>query len=218
MTDPTIHVLVVDDHEMFVESLVRLLEDEPDVRVAGVAFTAKDAVREAQRLQPTVVLLDFRLPDADAPDCMARLSEVAPRTPVLVMSGFGDDATAAAAQRGGAAGIIIKSRPAEELLAALRAVAAGEVGVGDERWSRRSRSSARDATALSQRELEVLGLAASGLSNAEIAAALHLSYNTVRNHMRHIITKLGAHSRLEAVTTAVRRHIIAVPAEPRPSP
>lgn len=202
-----ITVVVVDDHEMFVESLVRLLDDEPDLRVVAVAHTARDASVAVAREQPTVVLLDYRLPDADAPECIDRLRASAPGVPVLVMSGLGDDATCLAATRAGAAGVIVKTRAARDLMRALRAAAAGQVDPGP--LGRRPSSPTNDG--LSPREIEILALVADGRSNADIAVDLHVSYNTVRNHLRNIQRKLGAHSRLEAVTEGVRRHIIAAP-------
>lgn len=205
--DDALTVVVVDDHEMFVDSLVHLLDDEPDLSVVAVAHTAKDALLAVVHHRPAVVLLDYRLPDADAPDCIARLRVAAPGVPVLVMSGLGDDATALAAQRAGAAGVIVKTRAAHELIDALRAVASGRTEVG---LSPRSRV-ADDGDPLSPRETEILALVADGCSNRDIAEGLHLSYNTVRNHLRNIQRKLGVHSRLEAATEGVRRSIVPAP-------
>ena len=201
-------VLIVDDHRMFADSLVRLLDDEADLEVVGLACTIDEAVRAAVRTRPDVVLLDFRLPDGDAPECLARLNGVAPNTQALIMTGLDDDATMRAARDSGCH-VVTKNRGAGDLIAALRVVASGAAPPDDRGRARRSPRDATSTRLLSDRECDLLTELARGLSTAEIAETLHISPTTVRNHVQRILTKLGAHSRLEAVAIAIKKGIIA---------
>jgi DNA-binding NarL/FixJ family response regulator len=200
-------VLVVDDHRMFADSLVRLLGDEPDLAVVGVAGTISDGIGVARTENPDIVLLDFRLPDGDAPDCIARLRDVAPDARVLVMTGLADESTFAAARGAGCAGVITKDKAAQELVAGIRAAAVGAP------VDRAVIEAAPDLVprSLSSREREVLAQLAAGGSTEEIAEGLHISPVTVRNHVQRILGKLGAHSRLEAVALGMRAGIIGPP-------
>ena len=209
--DP-VRVLIVDDHLMFVDSLVRLLRDESDVDVIGVAHTMEQAVQSLQALEPDVVLLDFRLPDGDAPSLIARSPELAPNARVVVMTGLEDDATMAAARESGCAGIVTKQQAAHDLVAALRAAAARERSEPGPVPARRSELRVAGADhGLSAREREVLAQLAAGRSTADIAETLHISSVTVRNHIQRILSKLDARSRLEAVAVGMRAGIIGPP-------
>ena len=210
-------VVVVDDHQMFVDSLVRLLSDEPDFVVVAVANTIAHGIHAIQSHHPDVLLLDFRLPDGDAPEFVTRLRDVAPTVRVLVMTGLGDESTMEAARNAGCAGVVTKDRAAHDLVDALRAVAAGVpvAGSGSALQSLPPSAEFADAT-LSAREREVLEQLATGQSTAEIASVLHISPVTVRNHIQRILPKLGAHSRLEAVALGIQDGIIAPPAPHRP--
>ena len=205
-------VLIVDDHRMFVDSLVRLLGDEADLIVVAVAHTIADGLLAARTHRPDVVLLDYRLPDGDAPACIRQLRTVAPDTRVLVMTGLGDEATLAAAREAGSAGVVTKDRAARDLVEAARTVASGalldEAG-GAERSARKDQPSLNRS--LSSREREVLEHLAAGHTTEDVAEALHISSVTVRNHVQRLLAKLGAHSRLEAVAIAIEAGIIAPP-------
>jgi DNA-binding NarL/FixJ family response regulator len=205
-------VLIVDDHRMFVDSLVRLLEDETDLAVVGVASTIAEALRSVRRQRPDVVLLDYRLPDGDAPACIAELRDLAPDARVLVMTGLGDDATLAAAREAGCAGVVTKDKAAQDLVEGLRAVAAGQSMMSAVAAPRTATGDRRVADpGLTAREREVLEELAAGKSTAAIATSLHISPVTVRNHVQRILAKLDARSRLEAVALAIRAGIIAPP-------
>jgi len=197
-------VLIVDDHRMFADSLVRLLDDEADFEVVAVTHSIADAIRAANSTRPDVVLLDFRLPDGDAPACIARLNETTPHAQVLIMTGLDDDATLRTARASGCV-VVTKDRAAAELIAALRLVANPD---GNSYLTTRVDVTRTGQPALSPRELHLLKELARGLSTTEIAQAMHISPTTVRNHIQRILAKLGAHSRLEAVAIARQQGII----------
>ena len=216
----TTRVLIVDDHRMFVDSLVRLLEDEVDLDVVAVASSIAEAIHGVRVHAPEVVLLDYRLPDGDAPACIAQLRMMAPDVRVLVMTGLGDDATLAAARDAGCAGVLTKDRAARDLVEGIRAVAAGEpMAVPGTSPHADARSDRRLVDpGLTPREREVLEELAAGKSTDNIAASLHISPVTVRNHVQRILPKLGARSRLEAVAFGMRLGIIAPPPPANPLP
>jgi len=207
--------MIVDDHRMFADSLIRLLEDQPDFVAVGIAGSVAEATRLAGSLLPDVVLLDYRLPDGDAPACIARLRQDAPDARVLVMTGLTDAETMRAARSAGCAGIVTKDRAAHDLVAALRAVVSGEplaaTAAAAPAETRPSRS-----PPLSTREREVVSQLAAGQSTEEIAETLFISPVTVRNHVQRILAKLGARSRLEAVAIATREGIVSAPAPKAP--
>jgi DNA-binding NarL/FixJ family response regulator len=209
-------VLIVDDHRMFVDSLVRLLGDQTDLVVVDVANSVAEAIRAVERQDPDVVLLDYRLPDGDAPACIAAFNRLPSNARVLVMTGLGDDATLAAARAAGCAGVVTKDRAARDLLEALRAVgSSASLTDPPPRFSPR-RQQSPTGSSLSTREREVLALLAAGRSTESIAGALHISPVTVRNHVQRILFKLDARSRLEAVAEGIRVGIIAPPARRAP--
>ena len=189
---PVTRVLIVDDHRMFVDSLVRLLGDQTDLVVVDVANSVAEAVRAVDRHDPDVVLLDYRLPDGDAPACIAELDRLPSQARVLVMTGLGDEATLASAREAGCAGVVTKDRAARDLLEALRAVASG-ASLADPVTPRATprRQPLSPGSALSAREREVLALLAAGQSTEGIAGALHISPVTVRNHVQRILSEVG---------------------------
>lgn len=198
-------VLVVDDHAMFAGSVAAVLGAEPDIDVVGTAKDLAGAFRALASTSVDVLLLDHRLPDGRGAAAVADLVAAAPATRVVVLTGDPDDASMLAAVEGGCAGFLDKNRSVDELVAAVRAAAAGEVLVSPALLGRlvhRLRTRRRDT--LTRRELEVLALIAEGCSNAVIAERLVVSVNTVRNHVASILGKLGAHSKLEALAVAVR--------------
>jgi two-component system response regulator DevR len=215
--DP-IRVLIIDDHRMFAESLARLLSDEPDIDVIGVCPTGAEGVAQAAELSPTVVLVDYRLPDLDGVAITSQIKERAPDTYVVMLTGSADDGVLLTAIEAGCSGYLSKDRAAAEVADAVRLAAAGEATISPRelarllpKLGRNQRAAGGDLTA---REREVLGMLATGLANSAIAATLHLSVNTVRNYVQSILTKLGAHSKLEAVATGVREGIISYPSDP----
>lgn len=214
----TVGVLIVDDHRMFAESLARLLSDEPGIEVLGVAATGADAVSLVSRLRPRVVLMDYQLPDRDGVAVTAELRRENPGVMVVMLTGSTDDRVLLSAIDAGCSGFLTKDRAAAEVADAVRAAAVGEALISPAllarllpKLNRTHRTIGED---LSDREREILVFLARGWSNKAIAADLFLSVNTIRNHVQSILTKLGCHSKLEAVATAVREGIVDYPASP----
>jgi DNA-binding NarL/FixJ family response regulator len=207
-----IRVLIVDDHEVLAASLARVLDDEPDMLAVGIASTLAQARARVVTETPDVMLLDRRLPDGDGVAAIPELRALRPSMNVVVLTAAGADDVLVRAIEGGAAGFVSKTRGLADVTAAVRAAAAGEAVISPEMLSRLlpklSRSPA-PAPGLTRREQEVLDLVAHGLSNAAIADRLGVSVNTVRNHIANLSAKLGAHSKLEAVSIAVRRGLYA---------
>ncbi len=213
--DTTIGVLIVDDHRMFSESLARLLDDEDGIDVLGVAATGADAVEMVNRLHPKVVLMDYQLPDQDGVAVTAAIRRENPTVMVVMLTGSTEDRVLLAAIDAGCSGFLTKDRAAGEVVHAVRAAAVGEALISPAllarllpKLNRTRRSLGED---LSDREREILGFLARGMTNKLIAAELFLSVNTIRNHVQSVLAKLGAHSKLEAVSTAVREGIIDYP-------
>jgi DNA-binding NarL/FixJ family response regulator len=213
----SIGVLLVDDQQMFAESLSRLLDEERDVDVLGVAGCGVEAIELAARLHPAVVLVDYHLPDLDGVEVTARLKELDPRTKVVMLTGSADDSVLLAAVEVGCSGFLTKDQAASEVASAVRSAAAGEVLIAPSLLARLlpqlARTTPRLGADITGREREVLELLTQGLTNKVIAEQLHLSVNTIRNYVQTLLTKLDAHSKLEAVSTAVREGIIKFPTD-----
>jgi DNA-binding NarL/FixJ family response regulator len=207
-------VFVIDDHRMFAASIERVLADEPDVQVVGAAGTLDEALDALVHTVVDVVLVDYTLPDSDGPLSIGSLHRAVPHAKIVVLTGMRDEAAVAAALEAGCDGYITKDRPPAELVGAIHSVMAGATAVSSDLLSGTVVRLRRSTThpAITRREREILALVAEGVSNAKIAARLHISVNTVRNHVQSLLTKLEAHSRLEAVANAVRRGVLPSPA------
>ena len=207
-----IRVLVVDDHQTVAQSLVHVLTGESDMEPVGVAHTLLEGVRLAAELTPDVVLMDQRLPDGDGIRGAEVIRLQRPETRVLLLTGFVDESDVLRAIEAGCSGYLAKDSPITDVLDAIRSAHAGEAVLAPGLLGRLLPQIARNRTArdwnLSAREVEVLSLVADGMSNDAIADALGLSVHTVRNHIQACLSKLGAHSKLEAVSLAVRERII----------
>ena len=209
---PATRVLVVDDHEVLASSLALLLDTEPDLTSVGVAGSLADARRLIGTTAPDVLLLDHRLPDGDGVTAIPELRQLRPTLRVVVLTASAADHVLIAAIEAGASGFVSKTRGLEEVTAAVRAAATGEAVISPElltrllpRLGRRSPTPHQDLT---EREREVLGLVADGMTNAAIAEHLVVSVHTVRNHVANLSAKLGAHSKLEALSIAVREGLL----------
>lgn len=211
-TDQPVRVLIVDDHEVLAASLALVLDGQPDITTVGVAGTLAKARALIVSATPDVVLLDHRLPDGDGVAAIRELRSLRPSVEIVVLTASAADHVLAAAIDAGAAGFVSKTRGLAEVTAAVRAAAAGEAVISPELLVRllprlqRGQQAAR--TDLTEREREVLGLLAEGLSNAAIAESLTVSVHTVRNHIANLSAKLGAHSKLEALAIAVREGLL----------
>ena len=209
---PATRVLVVDDHEVLASSLALVLDAEPDLTSVGVAGSLADARRLIGTTAPDVLLLDHRLPDGDGVTAIPELRQLRPTLRVVVLTASAADHVLIAAIEAGASGFVSKTRGLEEVTAAVRAAATGEAVISPElltrllpRLGRRSPTPHQDLT---EREREVLGLVADGMTNAAIAEHLVVSVHTVRNHVANLSAKLGAHSKLEALSIAVREGLL----------
>jgi DNA-binding NarL/FixJ family response regulator len=211
-----IAVVVVDDHAMVAQGLAAILRIEPDFEILGTANSIADAIALLERTRPQVVLMDFHLPDGDGGDATALIHERWPETAVVMLTGSGGGAELAKAIEAGCAGFLVKGLEADNLSGAIRAVARGEIVIhaGALRDAlpglRRRQQPKFDLTT---REIEILERLAAGCPTDAIASDLHVALNTVRNHIANVLTKLGAHSRLEAVAIAVREGLISMAPE-----
>jgi DNA-binding NarL/FixJ family response regulator len=218
MTDPepgTIGVLIIDDHRMFAESLARLLADEEDIAVLATAASGSEGIELADRLRPQVVLVDYRMPERDGVAIAAEIKRRDPKIMVVMLAGSAEDRVLLAAIEVGCSGFLTKDRAAAEVADVVRVAARGEAFISPPLLARLLPKLDRTHRALgadlSEREREILASLARGWTNQVIASELHLSVNTVRNYVQSVLSKLGAHSKLEAVSTAVREGIINYP-------
>ena len=207
-----IRILLADDHAVLREGMRDLLSREPDLEVVGEAATGLEAVELCEQLRPDVALMDIVMPGVNGIEATRRIKRSSPTTAVLILSAYDDDRYVLGLLEAGAAGYLLKSARGEELIQAIRAVDAGESVLHPSVMARllaramRSKSgpSARDdERSLTQRELEVLRLAARGMSNKDIANELALSLPTVKAHLVNVFNKMGVGSRTEAVLQAL---------------
>jgi DNA-binding NarL/FixJ family response regulator len=216
--DLKVRVLLVEDHRLMFEGLTSVLSEFPDIEVAGVATTVADAVQKALVIKPDLVLMDYRLPDGDGVEATEKIRAQLPDTAVLFLSADVSEGAMMRAVEAGAAGYVSKAASAEDLVGNIRKAAEGEFLLEAATMARllnRRRQSQRQeaeqqrlAEQLTPRERDVLRLLAEGLGNAEIADDLRIGYGTVRGHVRGLLEKLGAHSRLEAVAAARRAGLV----------
>ena len=207
-----INVLICDDHTVLADGLAILLNAEPDIEVVGVAGCVSELLDLAGAHPPDVVLLDYELPDGDGVSAATSLKKAHPETKVVMLTSFTAETVLVAAMEAGCAGYLTKHNAAAIIVDGVRSVASGEALISRDMLQyllpRLGHSSRGVGSDLTPRELEVLELMAAGASSRAIADTLFISSNTLRNHAQSILNKLGAHSRLEAVSTAVREGLI----------
>jgi len=214
-----IRVLVVDDQALVRAGFRMILEAEGDIEIAGEAADGNEAIAEARRLEPDVVLMDVRMPELDGIEATRRLVEEGIETKVVMLTTFDMDEYVYEALKVGASGFLLKDVPPEQLVAGIRSVASGDALLAPvvtrrmiEEFVRRPPESVRAArielTELTERELEVLRQIARGLSNSEIAKELFVSDATVKTHVAHILTKLRLRDRVQAVVFAYESGIV----------
>jgi DNA-binding NarL/FixJ family response regulator len=217
MTAP-VRVVLADDQEMVRAGLRMLLDFQPDLDVVGEAADGLDAVEVATRTRPDVVLMDVRMPRCDGIEAARRIVASLPDTAVVILTTFDDDASLAEALRAGVSGFLLKVAPPEQLLHAVRTVAAGN-GLLDPAVTLRviaasaaaaapDPSAAARLASLTQRETDVLRLVADGLTNAEIAGRLYLGEATVKTYLSRMLTKLDLRDRVQAVAFAFRSGLV----------
>ncbi|WP_369133990.1 response regulator [Modestobacter sp. I12A-02662] len=206
-----VRVLIVDDHQMFAASLAQALQSESDLLVVGQGASISGARDLLASTAPDVVLLDHRLPDGDGVGAIADLHRIRPSAKIVVLTATTSDRLLVAAMESGAAGFIAKTQRLDDVIDGVRAAAQGESVVSAKLLTRllpRLQRQGGGATELTEREREILDLLAKGLSNADIAGQLTISVHTVRNHVANMSAKLGAHSKLEVLSIAVREGLV----------
>jgi DNA-binding NarL/FixJ family response regulator len=208
----SIRVLVADDQAMVRSGFRLLLARQPDIDVVAEASTGLEAVQKAARFEPTVVLMDIRMPDLDGLEATRQIVATDPSARILILTTFDLDEYVYEALRAGASGFVLKDDPPEQLIAAVRTVAAGDALLSPavtrrviDQFARVPRPSPpQELDELTEREREIFVLIADGLSNAEIGERLYISDTTVKTHITHIFQKLGLRDRVQAVVLAYR--------------
>lgn len=210
-----IRVVLADDQELVREGLRTILQAEGDIEVVGEAGDGDEAVRLTRLRRPDVVVMDVQMPGTDGLAATRTLVDTGSEARVLVLTTFDLDEYVYEAMQAGASGFVLKTAPRHQLLAAVRTVADGDVLLAPsvtrrliERFVRPAESSAAELRRLTDREREVLTLVGEGLTNAEIAAALHLAQTTVKTHIGALLSKLGARDRVQLVITAYRAGLV----------
>ncbi len=209
----SIKLLIADDHEVVRYGLRSLMADT-DIEIVGEATTGEQAIQLALERNPDVVLMDIRMPGGDGLNALGRLKLERPELPVLMLSTYDNPTYVARAVALGAAGYVLKGADRDKLIDSVRKAAAGESA-----WTRDELRRVTGALAtprlnadvevpLTQRESEVLRQLALGLTNKEIAQALHISYETVKEHVQHILRKVGVSDRTQAAVWAVRKGLV----------
>ena len=212
MTPGPIRVVICDDHKVVADGLAAILAMEPGIEIVDVTNSMAEAVAAAREQRPDVVLMDYGLPDGNGAEATRAVKDVRPEAKVVMLTSFADEQTLVAAIEAGCSGFVPKHKGTAELSVAIRLAADGEAVISPDmlalllpRLARSDRGLGHDLT---PREREVLQLLSDGESKDQIGERLFLSPNTVRNHIQGVLSKLGAHSRLEAVAIAAREGLI----------
>jgi DNA-binding NarL/FixJ family response regulator len=202
----TIRVFSVDDHPLLREGISALVNSQPDMTLAGEAANGAEAIKLFKQLQPDVTLLDLRLPDMSGIDILIAIRSEFPEARIIMLTTFEGDVEIHRALQAGARGFLLKNMPPSELLDVIRQVHAGKKRIPPAIASQLAEHMSDET--LTEREVEVLREVAGGNKNREIANKLFISEETVKVHIKHIMEKLGAADRTQAVTIGVRRGII----------
>ncbi len=213
-TSRTIRVFIIDDHRMFTQAVAAALTEEPDMEVVDTVENLASARERLEHLEVDVILLDQRLPDGQGTHAAAELRALCPGAKVVLVTAAMEPSVLNEALAAGCAGFVTKGDSIDALAAAVRAADSGATPVSPAMLNRIMRGDSNSANLtepLTPRETAVLLFLADGMSNDEIAKRLFISIHTLRNHIQSIISKLGAHSKLEAVSIAIREGVITAP-------
>lgn len=203
-----IKVLIADDHALMRMGLKALLETQPDIETVGEASDGSEAVRKARKSLPDVVIMDILMPGTDGIEATRRITEALPGVKILILTTSTSSDDLNRAIQAGAAGAVLKSEANKRLLSAIRSVANGASAISSE--VRTMIDEDPPAAELTPRQMEILGEMARGLTNKEIATALSCSPESVKDRINSICTKLGAANRSEAISIALRKHLLKI--------
>ena len=206
MSDKSIRVFSVDDHPLLREGIATLVNNQPDMMLVGEASTGAEAIQQFKQHMPDVTLLDLRLPDMSGIDVLIAIRSEFPKARIVMLTTFEGDVEVQRALQAGARGYLLKNMPPVELLDVIRQVHEGKKRIPPEIASQLLEHLSDEG--LTEREVEVLREVADGNRNREIAERLFISEETVKVHIKHIMEKLGAADRTQAVAIGVRRGII----------
>jgi DNA-binding NarL/FixJ family response regulator len=201
-----IRVLCVDDHPLLREAITTLINSQPDMLLIAAAPNGQEAIQQFRKHRPDIALMDLRLPDMSGTDALVAIRGEFPEARIVMLTTFEGDAEIHRALKAGARAYLLKSMPPSELVEVIRQVYAGKKPISPQVAARLAEHFSDDA--LSEREVEVLQQVAGGNRNREIGERLFIAEETVKVHIKHIMDKLGAKDRTEAVAIAVRRGII----------
>jgi DNA-binding NarL/FixJ family response regulator len=201
-----IRVLCVDDHPLLREAITTLITSQPDMLLIAAAPNGQEAIQQFRKYRPDITLMDLRLPDMSGTDALVAIRGEFPEARIVMLTTFEGDAEIHRALKAGARAYLLKSMPPSELVEVIRQVYAGKKPISPQVAARLAEHFSDDA--LSEREVEVLQHVAGGNRNREIGERLFIAEETVKVHIKHIMDKLGAKDRTEAVAIAVRRGII----------
>ena len=206
MSDRSIRVLCVDDHPLMREGITAVIRHQQDMEVVAESSTGREALESFRKFRPDVTLMDLRLPDMSGIDALIAIRSEAPKARIIMLTTFEGDAEIRRALQAGAQAYMLKSMPPKKLVDVIRMVHAGVKYIPTEIAAQLAEHMGEEA--LTKREIDVLQKVAEGKRNREIAELLFISEETVKGHVKHIIEKLGASDRTEAVAVALRRGII----------
>lgn len=209
-------VLIADDQTLFRAGLARLLDEDPRVEVVGQAVDGRDAIKQAAKLKPDVILMDLKMPNADGIEATRQIVEADPAIKVVVLTTFETDSQVIQALKAGASGYVLKDSSAQAIVSSVVAVMSGERVMAGAVANRVLEMLTGTTTpkefydGLTSREIEILKLLASGMANKQIAFRLKISEKTVRNHVSNTYEKLGIYDRSQAVLYAVKKGLVEV--------
>ncbi|MBV9232268.1 MAG: response regulator transcription factor [Chloroflexi bacterium] len=207
----TTRILIVDDYSIIREGLRGFLSRDPELEVVGEAADGAEAIEKARQLHPDVVLMDLLIPVIDGMSATSIICHALPETEVVILTSVLERSSVVGAVRAGAIGYLLKDTHADELRSAVKAAAAGQVQLSPAAlvYLLHEIRTPEHPEPLTERETEVLRLLAQGASNKEIASTLRIAEDTVRNHVRHILAKLGVQRRTQAALAAMRIGLVA---------